>query len=110
MKDKILKRTIYWHLKYSCPSLSFMTPEEKEEECRKIMEQITKNYELWKFLKSSIRDNLSEETFAKSFNLHFSEKGLRIFSIEKAVYLGLKDAEYLLGVSEKEGIALSFVD
>ncbi len=100
--DSILKMTIYWHLKYSCRNLFFMSEEEKEMECRKAVEIISKDSELWGFLKSYIGKNESSIDCIESLDLKYSLKGLRISSVERAILNGLKDADYLIRLQEKE--------
>ncbi len=102
MMDNILKMTIYWHLKYSCEGLFFMREEEKEIECRKVVEIISRDLELWEFLKSCIGRDESSMNCIENLDLKFSLKGLRIPFAERAILKGLKDADYLIRLQEKE--------
>ncbi len=100
--DNILKMTIYWHLKYSCGTLFLMSEEEKEKECRRAIEIMVKDLELWEFLKSFIRrDDPAGDDF-ENLDLKFSVKGLKISFIEKAILMGLKDACYLMKLQEQQ--------
>ncbi len=102
MMDGILKMTIYWHLKYSCEGLFFMREEEREMECRKVVEIISRDLELWEFLKGCIGGDEPSMDFIENIALKFSLKGLKIHSIERAILKGLKDADYLIRLQEKE--------
>lgn len=101
--DNILKMTIYWHLKYSCKSLFFMNEWEKERECRKIVEIISKDPELWEFLKRKVEKLASEEEL-KSLDLKLTMKGLKISPVERAIFLGVRDANYLIRLQERENM------
>ncbi len=98
--DQILKMTIYWHLKYSCVTLSIMGEREKERECRRAIEIMTKDIEFWEFLKSYIKAEQTED-FA-NLDLKFYIKGLKISFIENAILMGIKDARYLLKLKEEQ--------
>lgn len=101
MLDDILKITIYWHLKYSCKTLFFMSEEEREKECRKFVEKISGDSELWEFLKSYIgRDETGLCT--ENLDLKFSFEKLKIPFLERAILMGLKDADYLIRLQEQE--------
>lgn len=102
MMDSILKMTIYWHLKYSCQSLFFMREEEKEMECRKAVEIISKDLKLWEFLKSCIGGDESSTDCIENLDLKISVKGLRLSFIEGAILKALKDADYLIRLQKSE--------
>lgn len=99
--DDILKMTIYWHLKYSCEPLFFMNEREKERECRKVVEIIMKDSELWEYLKKNVERMVSEDE-SEDLDLKLTVKGIKISPIEKALFLGLRDASYLIRLQERE--------
>lgn len=101
--DEILKITIYWHLKYSCKPLFFMNEQEKEIECRKVVETISKDLKLWEFLKRKAEKMTSEDEL-KYLDLKLKLKESKISSVEKAIFLGVKDANYLIRLQERENM------
>ncbi|MGQ9619201.1 MAG: hypothetical protein ACUVUG_09620 [Candidatus Aminicenantia bacterium] len=109
MIDEILKKTIYWHLKYTCRPSLFMSPEEKERECKKALELITKNSELWEHLKSSIVNDSSMDFLPEYLSLNLNRKELKLSSIEKAIIMGLKDASYIVKLPEQEKASFSLL-
>lgn len=101
MIDDILKITIYWHLKYSCKTLFFMSEEEKEKECRKFVEIISRDSDLWESLKSHIgRDEIV--LCPENLDLKFTFEKMRIPFLERAILMGLRDADYLIRLQEQE--------
>lgn len=79
-----------------------MREEEKEMECRKVVEIISRDLELWEFLKSYIGGNDSSTDCVENLDLKISVKGLRLSFIEEAILKGLKDADYLIRLQERE--------
>lgn len=79
-----------------------MREEEKEMECRKVVEIISRDLELWEFLKSYIGGNESSTDCVENLDLKISVKGLRLSFIEEAILKGLKDADYLIRLQERE--------
>jgi len=79
-----------------------MSEEEKERECRKAIEIITKNPDLWESLKKSLEGEDFPELSFENSSLGKSVKDLKIPFLEKAILMGLRDANYLMNLKEDE--------